>query len=61
MAVTDVGQVFRIVIGILAAVYGLLVLIDPVRYPVGTVPLQYTPLVAIGLLILGVYLLTRED
>lgn len=56
----SLGELFRIILGFAVGLYGFLMLVDPNRYPISFIPVQYTQLAGLALLILGAYLLLKS-
>jgi hypothetical protein len=56
----DLGELPRIILGFIMALYGFLALVAPERYPIDGIPSVYTPLIGLILLVFGIVLLTRK-
>jgi uncharacterized membrane protein YeaQ/YmgE (transglycosylase-associated protein family) len=56
----DFSNLLRKVLGSFLVIYGVFAELSPSRYPIGTVPESQIPVVALGMILFGLYLLRHE-
>lgn len=53
----DIKQLFTIILGFVFGLFGVLLLITPSNYPIGSIPTSWNPLIGIVLIAIGLVLL----
>ena len=53
----DIKQLFMIILGFVFGLFGVLLLITPSNYPIGSIPTSWNPLIGIVLIAIGLTLL----
>ena len=54
---TDIKQLFTIILGFVFGLVGVLLLITPLNYPIGSIPTSWNPIIGIALIAIGLVLL----
>ena len=53
----DIIQLFTIILGFVFGLVGVLLLITPSNYPIGSIPTSWNPIIGIALIAIGLVLL----